>query len=66
MTPSRCGTDRETYRRNGLKESTMPKQKNLTPKPIKVPEENSKTLPVTAQDEAEAKSASPSFTYRRS
>jgi len=44
----------------------MPKQKNLTPKPIKVPEENSKTLPVTAQDEAEAKSASPSFTYRRS
>jgi hypothetical protein len=33
----------------------MPKQKNPAPKTIKVPEENSKAIPVTAKDEAEAK-----------
>ncbi|MGH8578690.1 MAG: hypothetical protein ACREVK_00735 [Gammaproteobacteria bacterium] len=33
----------------------MPKPKNPAPKPIKVPEENSKSIAVTAKDEAEAK-----------
>lgn len=33
----------------------MPNEKSPAPKPIKVPEENNKTIAVTAKDEAEAK-----------